>query len=91
MAKSKQAIPDVCKLTLTIRGQDYRVTPHPCPIGRAWRLRRADRRGECIVTEGPDGAWCDCPDARFRHSGHDGAGCKHIRACRALELIGPTS
>jgi hypothetical protein len=86
MAKPKQAIPDVCKLTLTIRGVDYRVTPHPCTTGRAWKLRRADGKGSCIVAEGSDGASCDCPDARFRHA-TDNEGCKHIRACRALSLI----
>jgi hypothetical protein len=86
-AKPKQTIPDVCKLTLTIRGQDYRVIPHPCPNGRAWKLRRADGKRSCIVAEGPGGAWCDCPDARFRHATDD-SGCKHLRACRALGLIG---
>jgi hypothetical protein len=88
MAKAKQAARDTCSLTLRIRSTDYRVTPHPCTTGRAWRLRRADGKGSCVVAEGPGGPTCDCPDARFRHSGLDDEGCKHIRACRALGLIG---
>jgi hypothetical protein len=83
--KSKEATPDVCWLRLTIRDVDYGVTPHPNPTGRAWRLRRVDGKGTCIVAEGPNGSTCTCPDQEWRPRSQ---GCKHQRACRALGLIG---
>jgi hypothetical protein len=88
MARPKQTLPDVCKLTLTIRGLDYRVVPIPGSTVRAWRLRRVDRKGECVVAETPSGPMCSCQDQVWRHHGRDDQGCKHIRACRALGMIG---
>ena len=51
MSKPTTPEPDVCRLTLAIRHVDYRVTPSPTPTGRAWRLRRADGKGSCVVAE----------------------------------------
>jgi hypothetical protein len=40
----KRTVPDVCRLTLTIRGIDYRVTPIARPEGRSWRLIRIPQK-----------------------------------------------
>jgi hypothetical protein len=84
----KRTVPDVCRLTLTIRGTDYRVTPIARPEGRTWKLRRVDGKGSCVVVERMGGPTCTCADQAWRHHGRDDQGYKHIRACRALGMIG---
>jgi hypothetical protein len=81
--------PDVCRLTVTIRGEPYRVRPirPECDdVSRAWRLRKRDGTAY-VVAETVHGATCECADQVYRHEGRDDVGCKHIRASRALGLI----
>ena len=80
--------PDTCRLTLSIRGTDYALRPVPSEDGRAWRLRKPDGT-TYDVAETRWGPVCDCPDATWRREGLDPAGCKHVRALRALGLINP--
>lgn len=89
--KAKPRKPDVCRLTVTIRGESYSARPiHSVlpEVIRAWRLRKADGT-TYDVADTIDGATCDCADQVFRHEGNDATGCKHIRALRALGLIDP--
>ena len=90
-AKPKPA--DVCRLTLHIRGVAYAVRPFPAVAlgssAHAFRLRKAGTSEVYDVAETPLGPTCDCGDQTFRHEGIDALGCKHIRALRALGLIGP--
>lgn len=87
----KPEAPNVCRLTLHIDGTPYAVRPMPAECfgatGRAWRLRKADGAAY-DVAETPDGATCDCGDQTFRHESIDAIGCKHIRALRALGILG---
>jgi hypothetical protein len=76
-----------CSLTLRIGPVEYRLSPVSRPSGRAWRLRRVDGKGTCVVAETMTGATCTCEDQTFRHSGPGDRGCKHVRAARALGLI----
>jgi hypothetical protein len=81
---------DVCRLSVTIRGVCYSarpIRPETSDVIRAWRLRKADGM-TYTVADTIDGATCDCADYVCRHDGHDQTGCKHIRALRALGLIG---
>jgi hypothetical protein len=83
--------PDTCRLTVTIRGVAYTarsIRPETSNVARAWRLRKADGT-TYTVADTSDGATCDCGDFIFRHDGRDQAGCKHVRALRALGLIDP--
>jgi hypothetical protein len=80
---------DVCRLTVHIRGVCYSarpVEPECDDVARAWRLRLADGTAY-TVAETVHGATCECGDFVWRHDGKDAAGCKHIRALRALGLI----
>jgi hypothetical protein len=82
---------DVCRLTVTIRGESYTVRPirpGTSDVVRAWRLRKADGT-TYDVAETIHGASCECGDQTFRHEGQDQLGCKHIRSLRALGLIEP--
>jgi hypothetical protein len=83
--------PNVCRLTLHINGVSYAVRPIPAACfgasGRAWRLRKPDGATH-DVAETVHGATCDCGDQTFRHEGIDDIGCKHIRAPRALGILG---
>jgi hypothetical protein len=78
---------DTCRLTLHLRGLAYDVSPIACDEGRAFRLAKADGTNY-DVAETPYGPTCDCGDQTWRHEGRDILGCKHIRALRALGLIG---
>ena len=81
--------PDVCRLTVPIRGVCSSARPIRCEapdVTRAWRLRRADGTASAVAGTS-DGATCDWGDFVWRHEGRDGTGCKHIRVCRALGLI----
>lgn len=86
------AAPDTCRLTMTIRGADYRVRPIRneafAGIGRAWSLRKLGTAERHHVVETIDGPTCDCGDQTWRHEGRDEVGCKHLRALRATGLIG---
>jgi hypothetical protein len=88
----KSKLPDTCRLTVTIRGADYRARPIPndafAGSGRAWSLRKLGTDERHHVVETMHGAECDCPDFVFRRDGLDPAGCKHVRALRATGLIG---
>lgn len=89
--RGKPRPPAVCTLTLTIAGQDYRIKGIDAPAfgstSRAYSLRKvgADARYHAVAT--PHGPACDCPDYIFRREGIDPAGCKHLRALKALGLL----
>jgi hypothetical protein len=40
-----------------------------------------------LVTTGPLGPSCECPDFRFRHSDMNTEGCRHVKALREVGLI----
>ena len=85
----KPKAPDVCRLSVTIRGTHYTARPiraESSDVVRAWRLRKADGTTH-DVADTIDGATCDCGDFVYRHEGIDALGCKHIRALRALGLL----
>jgi hypothetical protein len=86
-----KAISSRCRLTLSIDGLDYRLRPLPGDLGSrivmAWRLHKVNTPTRHDVAETLDGVTCSCGDQRFRHEGRDAAGCKHIRALRALGLL----
>lgn len=91
MARPKTQAPDTCRMVIVIRGESYTARPvRDCTgdVARAWRLRKGDGTAY-TVADTTDGATCECADFTFRHQGHDQAGCKHIRAMRALGLIDP--
>src|SRR4051812_29395920 len=77
--------PDVCRLTVTIRGADYRARPvrNETSAGRAWSLRKVATGARYHVVETPHGPSCDCADFTFKRDGIDPAGCKHVRSLRA--------
>jgi hypothetical protein len=80
---------DTCRLTVTIRGEEYHATPlepEADDVVKAWRLRKAS--GDAyVVADTADGATCECRDYVYRHEGRDQVGCKHIRSLRALGLL----
>ncbi len=78
----------VCRLTLTINGDNYRVRPLPADFGgiRAFRLTRRDGESHDVARHAY-GAECTCGDYVWRRDGLDAKGCKHIRAARAVGLI----
>jgi hypothetical protein len=84
-------MPDTCRLTITIRGADYRVRPVRneafAGSGRAWSLRKLGTDTRHHVVETIHGPKCDCGDQTWRHEGRE-TSCKHIRALRATGLIG---
>lgn len=87
MKRTQPPATDVCRLVLHIRDSAYGVCPLPCETGRGWRLRSIKGGLAYEVRESPGGATCTCRDFEFRHR-DDTQGCKHIRAMRALGLIG---
>jgi hypothetical protein len=84
--------PDTCRLTITIRGADYRARPVRndafAGAGRAWSLRKLGTDTRHHVVDTLHGPTCDCGDQVWRHEGRDASGCKHIRALAAVGLIG---
>ena len=87
----KPAPPDVCRLTLAIRGVTCTVrllaADAGADVARLIPLRRSgDSPATYHVALTAHGATCDCGDQTFRHEGRETA-CKHIRACRALGLL----
>lgn len=87
MTTIKTRPPDVCRLTLHIRGVAYSVRPVASEDGRAWRLRNRDNGHVYDVADTLYGPTCDCGDQVFRHEGRDAIGCKHIRSLRAVGLF----
>jgi len=87
--KPKQAPPDVCRLTLTVRGVPYAVRflrfDEGAGVSKLIRLRKADGTAYHVARTG-FGTTCDCGDFTFRREG-TAAGCKHVRALEALGLI----
>jgi len=76
-----------CRLTVRIRGTDYRLRPMPAPAGfrAVWTLRKLDPHATTTYTVAtPKGAQpgCTCPDCEINKSF-----CKHIMALAALGLI----
>ena len=76
-----------CRLTVRIRGTDYRLRPMPAPAGfkAVWTLRKLDPHATATYTvAAPKGAQpgCTCPDHEI-----DKSVCKHIMALAALGLI----
>jgi SWIM zinc finger len=76
-----------CRLTVRIRGTDYRLRPMPAPAGfkAVWTLRKLDPHATATYTvAAPKGAQpgCTCPDHEINKSV-----CKHIMALAALGLI----
>ncbi len=75
-----------CRLTLSINGTAYGVTPNRGAAVKAFRLRKAD--GTVYdVSQDVHGLACDCPDFIFHRDGLDAAGCKHIKAMAACGLL----
>src|SRR5690242_5950924 len=74
-----------CRLTLTINGVAYRVTPIPITGSIATKLYRLRTADGTTFTVGStiDGLSCHC-DAAFRHAGAD---CEHVRAVVACGLF----
>lgn len=86
---TKPKAPSTCRLILEIGEAAYRVRPIPAPAfgqRKAFRLRKA---GGAVyhVADTLHGPTCDCGDQTFRHEGRASA-CKHIRALKAVGLIG---
>lgn len=77
---------DTCDLTLTIRGDRYRVRPVRADYGRGWRLHKLGAQSVHQVVEHPAGPLCSCGDWTYRPDVR-GSGCKHVRALVALGLI----
>jgi hypothetical protein len=86
---ARPAAPTTFRLLLAIGTTDYRVRPITSALhSRAFRLRRADGKGEYFVTQGEDGHACDCGDFTWRREG-TATVCKHVRALRAARLLDP--
>ena len=90
-SRKKSRPPDVCRLTVHIRGDAYAVriieADPDADVSKLIRLRKADGTAYHVARTA-HGATCDCADQTFRHEGRDGSGCKHIRALRAVGLLG---
>ncbi len=81
--------PGRCRLTLTINGLHYgvrRIDSEDDAVTRAFRLTRNDDIYD--VAQTVHGPVCDCPDFIFRRDGRDPDGCLHIRAMRAVGILG---
>jgi hypothetical protein len=88
--KASPAAPTTFRMLLALGGTAYWVRPITSALhAKAFRLRRADGRGEHYVTQDEHGHHCDCGDFIWRHAGR-GTACKHIRALRASRLLDPT-
>jgi hypothetical protein len=79
----------LCRLTLRIKGIDYRLRPMPAPPGfrAVWVLRKLDPHSvaasySVAAPSGGKPAGCTCPDHEI-----NGAICKHILALSAVGLI----
>ncbi len=79
----------LARLMLIINGTSYvlrRIDSDPSAATKAYRLRKAN--GVCYnVAMTPHGPTCDCPDQTWHREGIDPAGCKHIKAMIAVELL----
>jgi len=72
------------------RGRCRLIRSEDDQIHRAFRLRRKPFQSDIIfdVADTVHGAVCDCPDFVFRRDRLDPKGCLHIRAMRAVGLLG---
>jgi hypothetical protein len=71
--KPKPKAPDVCRLSVTIRGTHYTarlIRADSSDVVRAWRLRKANGTTHDFA-DTLDGATCDCGDFVFRHEWQD--------------------
>ena len=81
--------PGRCRLTLTINGLHYAVRPIASQDDAVSRAFRLTRKGDIYdVAQTVHGPVCDCPDFIFRRDGLDPHGCLHIRAMRAVGILG---
>jgi hypothetical protein len=84
-AGPKAGTPDTCRLTITIRGADYRARPVRneafAGAGRAWSLRKLGTNTRHHVVETIHRQTFDCGDHVWRHEGRE-TSCKHVRALR---------
>ena len=81
--------PGRCRLRLTINGNHYAVRPiasQDDAVSTAYRL--TSKGGIYDVAHTVHGPTCDCPDFIFRRDGLDPRGCLHIRAMRAVGILG---
>ncbi len=82
--------PRASHLYLMIQRTLYAVSPLECDpsiAAKAFRLNKPD--GTLYdVAQTPHGHRCDCPDFIFRRDGRDPDGCLHIRAMRAVGILG---
>ena len=68
--KHRTAVPTTFRLLLAIGGTVYWVRPVTSDLhSRAFRLRRADGKGEYHVIQDDAGHHCDCGDAVWRPRG----------------------
>jgi hypothetical protein len=84
------------RLTLTLNGQPYGVSPIPITpdtdesVTKAFEVR-SPRGGRYHVAQTSDGITCDCPDYVFHRADYDpahvGRGCKHILALVSVGLL----
>jgi hypothetical protein len=94
--KPKTTAPDVCHLTITIKGTDYRcriLTPDPRGgVRQLIRLRKVggtDDTAVYHVARHRNGqVSCECADYTFRHADNCTL-CKHGRAVVAMRLCDP--
>ena len=78
-----------CRLKLTINRTTYHVRPIQADAYaalKAFRLKKGDGT-TYDVAETAHGLECDCPDFVFHRDGIDPAGCKHVKALVACELL----
>lgn len=93
----REPVKGSAKLTLAItvnrqkgpHHEEYAVvklSPHPSIGAPAFQLTKPD--GECYdVILRRTGAECTCPDWLWCRDHKDAAGCKHVRALRAVGLL----
>jgi hypothetical protein len=92
--KPRATAPDVCHLTITVKGTDYRcriLTPDPRGgVRQLVRLRKVGGTGDAAVyhvARHRNGqVSCECPDHIFRCEGTSKL-CKHARSLVALRII----
>lgn len=89
--KTRPTAAPTVALTLEINGTAYALRPLACTEHKdvAWRVTKADGAAYEVSSAWDGPTLCSCPAFRWRHAdaGPHDAGCKHIRALRALELV----
>ena len=89
-AGSKAKPASRCSLTLRIGETAYNVRPVATVETVEVKAFHLTREGSppYRVSQTDRGFRCSCPDAQYRHGDPDDAGCKHVRAMRAVGLVG---